>query len=100
MNHIPTKIAIKPIKERDITTVNKLLQNNNWNASFNSIQISFQDEGAGGFLRIHGEDDRSDGSEINLDWGEWDSLVDAVNSVRHLWDPDFVMENKEKENKG
>jgi len=76
MNTIPIKIAVKD-------------DQGDWNPVFNSIQISLQDEGAGGFLRIHGENCRSDGSKIDLEWSEWDSLVDAVNSVRHIWDPDF-----------
>ena len=83
MNTIPIKISIKN-------------EQGDWNPVFNSLQISIQDEGAGGFLRIHGENCRSDGSEIDLEWGEWDSLVDAVNSVRHLWDPDFDLWSKEE----
>lgn len=57
-----------------------------WNPIYNSIQVGPADEAAGSFLRITGEDERNQGNIIDLDWNEWDTLVEVVAKYRKDWD--------------
>lgn len=73
MESIPIKVSVKSA-------------NLDWNPIFNSVQVGVDDEGAGSFLTIHGENERSDGNKISLDWGEWDELVKVVCKYRNEWE--------------
>jgi hypothetical protein len=59
---------------------------NNWNPIYNSIKVGPDDESAGSFLKITGEDDQNDGNSISLDWDEWDTLVEVVAKYRKDWE--------------
>ena len=57
-----------------------------WNPIYNSIKVGPNDEAAGSFLRITGEDERNQGNIIDLDWNEWDTLVEVVAKYRKDWE--------------
>ncbi len=57
-----------------------------WNPIYNSIQVGPADEAAGSFLRITGEDEQNQGNIIDLDWEEWDALVEVVAKYRKDWE--------------
>ena len=70
-----------------ITQVSIRSDNNpNWNPVYNSIQVGPDDEGAGSYLKIVGQDENNEGKSINLDWQEWDALVEVVAKYRKDWD--------------
>jgi hypothetical protein len=48
--------------------------------------VSPQDEAAGSFLKITGEDEQNEGASISLDWEEWDTLVKVVAKYRKVWE--------------
>ena len=56
------------------------------NPVYNCIKVSPQDEAAGSFLKITGEDEQNEGTSINLDWEEWDALVKVVAKYRKVWE--------------
>ena len=56
------------------------------NPVYNCIKVSPQDEAAGSFLRITGEDEQNEGNSINLDWEEWDAVVKVVAKYRKAWE--------------
>jgi hypothetical protein len=65
MKTIPIKVSIKSASP-------------DWNPIFNSIQVGPDDEAAGSFLVIYGNDSQNDSAKISLDWDEWDDLVNIV----------------------
>tara|TARA_R110001599_G_scaffold1851_13_gene9284 strand:+ start:3483 stop:3758 length:276 start_codon:yes stop_codon:yes gene_type:complete len=56
------------------------------NPVFNCLKVAPQDEAAGSFLRITGEDEQNEGASISLDWEEWDALVKVVAKYRQEWE--------------
>jgi hypothetical protein len=56
------------------------------NPVYNCIKVSPQDEAAGSFLKITGEDEQNEGTSINLDWEEWDAVVKVVAKYRKVWE--------------
>ena len=72
-NEIVTQVSIKSNKRLD------------WNPFYNSIKVGPNDEAAGSFLRITGEDEQNQGNTIDLDWDEWDTLVEVVAKYRKDW---------------
>lgn len=73
MKTIPIKVSIKS-------------GSSDWNAIFNSIQAGPDDEAAGSFLTIYGNDEQNEGAKISLDWDEWDELVKVVRKYRKDWE--------------
>ena len=69
-----------------ITQVSIKSDRANWNSVFNSIKVGPDDEGGGSYLKIVGEDENNEGRYINLDWQEWDALVDVVAKYRKQWE--------------
>jgi len=69
-----------------VTRVSIKSTNSGWNPIYNSIQVGPADEAAGSFLRITGEDNQNDGNNIDLDWEEWDALVEVVAKYRKDWE--------------
>jgi hypothetical protein len=73
MKTIPIKVSIKSASP-------------DWNPIFNSIQVGPDDEAAGSFLVIYGNDSQNDSAKISLDWDEWDDLVKVVRKYRNKWE--------------
>jgi hypothetical protein len=73
MKSIPTKVSIKS-------------DSPDWNPIFNSIQVGPDDEAAGSFLTIYGNDTQDNIAKISLDWEEWDDLVKVVRKYRNEWE--------------
>ena len=69
-----------------VTKVSIKSSNPNWNPIFNSIQVGPDDEAAGSFLTICGNDEQNDSAKISLDWEEWDELVKVVSKYRKDWE--------------
>jgi len=69
-----------------VTKVSIKSSNSDWNPIYNSIQVGPADEAAGSFLRITGEDEQNGGNIIDLDWDEWDTLVEVVAKYRKDWE--------------
>ena len=69
-----------------VTKVSIKSSNPNWNPIFNSIQVGPDDEAAGSFLNIRGNDEQNDSAKISLDWEEWDELVKVVSKYRKDWE--------------
>ena len=69
-----------------ITEVSIKADRSDWNAVFNSIKVGPDDEGAGSYLKIVGEDENNEGSVLTLDWEEWDALVEVVAKYRKEWE--------------
>lgn len=71
-----------------VTQVSIKATNSDWNPIYNSIQVGPQDEAGGSFLRIIGDDYQNEGAgaSINLDWEEWDALVEVVAKYRKDWE--------------
>jgi len=74
-NEIVTQVSIKSNTPRL-----------DWNPIYNSIKVGPNDEAAGSFLRITGEDEQNQGNIIDLDWDEWDTLVKVVTKYRKDWE--------------
>lgn len=73
MKTIPTKVSIKSASP-------------DWNPIFNSVQVGPDDEAAGSFLTIRGNDTQNNNAKISLDWEEWDDLVKVVRKYRNDWE--------------
>ena len=73
MKTIPIQVSIKSASS-------------DWNPIFNSIQVGPNDLAAGSFLTISGENTQNKGSQISLDWEEWDELVKVVRKYRKDWE--------------
>ena len=73
MKTIPLKVSIKS-------------NHPDWNPVFNSLQAGVDDEAAGSFLVIYGNDSQNDSAKIALDWDEWDYLVKVVRKYRKEWE--------------
>ena len=56
------------------------------NPIFNCIKVCINDEAAGSFLEIIGDDEMNDGAKLTLDWIEWDAIVEVVNKYRKDWE--------------
>lgn len=69
-----------------VTQVSIKSTDSDWNPIYNSIQVGPADEAAGSFLRITGKDNQNDGAKIDLDWEEWDALVEVVAKYRKDWE--------------
>ena len=69
-----------------VTKVSIKSSNLNWNPIFNSIQVGPDDEAAGSFLTILGNDEQNDSAKISLDWEELDELVKVVSKYRKDWE--------------
>lgn len=69
-----------------VTKVSIKSNKSDWNPIYNSIQVGPADEAAGSFLRITGEDEQNQGNIIDLDWEEWDALVEVVAKYRKDWE--------------
>jgi len=57
-----------------------------WNPIYNSIRVGPNDEAAGSYLKITGEDEHNKGASIDLNWEEWDTLVKVVKKYRKDWE--------------
>ena len=73
MKTIPIKVSIKS-------------DSPDWNPIFNSVQVGPNDEAAGSFLIIYGNDTHDHSAKISLDWEEWDELVKVVRKYRNEWE--------------
>ena len=73
MKTIPIKVSIKSASL-------------DWNPVFNSLQVGVDDEAAGSFLVIYGDNERDESAKISLDWDEWDDLVKVVRKYRNEWE--------------
>ena len=73
MKTIPIKVSIKSSSP-------------DWNPIFNSVQVGPEDDAAGSFLTICGNDEQNNSAKISLDWEEWDELVKVVRKYRSDWD--------------
>tara|TARA_R110000751_G_C13580984_1_gene459829 strand:+ start:63 stop:311 length:249 start_codon:yes stop_codon:yes gene_type:complete len=71
-----------------VTQVSIKSDNPNWNPIFNSLQVGPEDQAGGSYLKISGENDANDGSGIQLDWAEWDAIVEVVAKYRKDWEYD------------
>ncbi len=69
-----------------VTSVSIKSNNPNWNPIYNSIQVGPNDESAGSYLKITGDDEMNNGNSIYLDWEEWDTLVEVVEKYRKDWE--------------
>jgi len=69
-----------------VTSVSIKSNNPNWNPIYNSIQVGPNDEAAGSYLKITGNDEMNKGNSIYLDWEEWDTLVEVVAKYRKDWE--------------
>ena len=56
------------------------------NPVYNCIKVGPDDEGAGSFLKIVGDDSQNDGASVSMDWEEWDALVKVVAKYRKEWE--------------
>lgn len=59
------------------------------NPCYNALKVGPVDEASGSFLRIRGEDNINDGAFINIDWKEWDRIVEVVAKYRDQWEWDI-----------
>jgi len=73
MKSLPIKVSIKSASP-------------GWNPIFNSVQVGPEDDAAGSFLTICGNDEQNNSAKIALDWEEWDELVKVVRKYRNDWD--------------
>ena len=85
MTKQPKQYSIQIMKET-ITQVSITNNEAGANPVYNCIKVSPQDEAAGSFLKITGEDEQNEGTSINLDWEEWDALVKVVAKYRKTWE--------------
>ena len=69
-----------------VTKVSIKSNKSDWNPIFNTIKVGPADEAAGSFLRITVEDEQNGGNIIDLDWDEWDTLVEVVAKYRKDWE--------------
>jgi len=69
-----------------VTRVSIKSEDPNWNPIYNCIRVGPDDEAAGSFLKIVGEDEQNDGASISLNWEEWDTLVEVVAKYRKDWE--------------
>ena len=69
-----------------ITQVSIKSNTKNWNPIFNTMKVGIEDEGAGTFLKIIGEDEHNDGQSLSIDWDEWDAIVEVVSKYRKVWE--------------
>ncbi len=69
-----------------VTQVSIKSNNPNWNPIYNSIKVGPNDESAGSYLKITGDDEMNNGNSIYLDWEEWDTLVEVVEKYRKDWE--------------
>jgi hypothetical protein len=74
------------MSEEMITRVSIKSNEPNWNPIYNSIQVGPDDESAGSFLKIVGEDEHNDSASLSLNWEEWDTLVKVVEKYRKDWE--------------
>ena len=74
------------MSEEVVTKVSIKSEEPNWNPIYNSIQVGPDDEAAGSFLKIIGEDVHNEGTSISLNWEEWDTLVKVVEKYRKDWE--------------
>ena len=56
------------------------------NPIYNCIRVLVNDEAAGSFLEICGDDETNDGAKIVLDWEDWDEIVKVVQKHRKDWE--------------
>ena len=72
---------------REIITQVSILNNEpGANPVYDCIKVGPDDEAAGSFLKIVGDDTQNDGATIKLDWEEWDALVYVVAKHRASWE--------------
>jgi len=76
------------MSEEVVTRVSIKSEDPNWNPIYNCIQVGPDDEAAGSFLKIVGEDEQNEGASISLNWEEWDTLVKVVEKYRKDWEWD------------
>lgn len=57
-----------------------------WNPIYNCIKVGPDDEAAGSYLKITGEDEMNEGKSLSFDWEEWDNLVEVVAKYRKVWE--------------
>ena len=72
---------------REIITQVSIMNNEpGANPVYNCFKVGPDDEAAGSFLKIVGDDTQNDGATIKLDWEEWDALVYVVAKHRASWE--------------
>ena len=69
-----------------ITQVSIKSKRADWNPIYNTIKVGPDDEAAGSYLKIVGEDETNEGRSLVLDWDEWDNLVEIVAKYRKEWE--------------
>ena len=69
-----------------VTQVSIKADRSDWHPIFNTIKVGPDDEAAGSYLKIVGQDEMNDGCVLTLDWEEWDNLVEVVAKYRKDWD--------------
>lgn len=69
-----------------VTQVSIKADRSDWHPIFNTIKVGPDDEAAGSYLKIVGEDEMNDGCVLTLDWEEWDNLVEVVAKYRKDWE--------------
>jgi hypothetical protein len=76
----------QPVSKEVVTQVSIKSDRSDWHPIFNTIKVGPDDEAAGSFLKIVGEDEMNNGCVLNLDWSEWDNLVEVVAKYRKDWE--------------
>ena len=74
------------VSKEVVTQVSIKADRSDWHPIFNTIKVGPDDEAAGSFLKIIGEDEMNDGRVLTLDWDEWDNLVEVVAKYRKDWE--------------
>jgi YD repeat-containing protein len=69
-----------------ITQVSIKSDRADWHPIYNTIKVGPDDEAAGSYLKIVGDDETNDGRSLALDWDEWDNLVEVVAKYRKDWE--------------
>ena len=69
-----------------ITQVSIASDRNEANPIYNCIKVGPDDEAAGSYLKITGEDEMNEGKSLSFDWEEWDTLVEVVAKYRKEWE--------------
>ena len=76
----------QPVSKEVVTQVSVKSDRTDWNPIFNTIKVGPDDEAAGSYLKIVGEDEVNNGRALTLDWDEWDNLVEVVAKYRKDWE--------------
>ena len=69
-----------------ITQVSIKSKRADWHPIYNTIKVGPDDDAAGSYLKIVGEDEMNEDRSLALDWDEWDNLVEVVAKYRKEWE--------------